>query len=389
MKNIDSIIVFRSGLLGDTLVAIPALWCLRKAFPNASIAYLWQRLPNNYFVKGCTVLEGAGLIDKFDYYETCPSMVRRIASAIELFWRLRRHTWDLGIVLEEPHWPARRGHLLKLCGAKLTLGPDGKGVQHPRDDNKRLIRVPHIADTLIDILRPLDIPLPEPGKGCLDVGLGPSEETAVDVWIHAVGATEAPKPWIAIGPWSNMPAKRWPLKRFEKVVSNLIEEFNVTPIVFGGSEERRVGEELILRWGRGYVATGELSIREGIELLGRCAVYLGNDTGTMHMAAAGGTRCVAIFSSRESPGRWEPYGSGHVVFRKNISCEGCMLRECVENKMRCILFIETQEVTDACRQILSQWLRESNGSSLCTSITGLLLNKHHIKRKAQRLMQHA
>ncbi len=357
-KDINTIIVLRSGLLGDSLVAIPALWCLRKAYPNARITYIREKLPGADLVKGYTVLEGSGLVDEFEYYQTHLPMFKEMGSIAKLFWRLSKRQWDLGIVLEESHWPVRRKYFLRICGAKIVLGPDGSGVRFPRDSNKRLIPVPHIADTLIDILRALDISLPEKGKGSWNINLGQSERTNVDNWLKKVGAINAPKPWIAVGPWSNMPVKRWPLERFAKVVTDLIREFNVTPFIFGGVNERSIGRHLIDIWGRGYVTSGELSIREGVELLKSCAIFLGNDTGTMHMAATAGIKCVAIFSSHGSPGRWEPYGNGHAVFRKSISCEGCALRECVENKMQCILSFGIEEVTNACRKILLQRMRK-------------------------------
>lgn len=353
-RNIKSIIVSRAGLLGDSLAVVPALWCLRKAYPGAKITYIWEKLPGADLVRGFTVLTGSGLVDEFEYYETHLPSFRLASSMVKLFWRLRKRHWDLGIVLEEPHWSARRKFFLRICGAKIVLGPDGTGVMFPRDTNKNLISVPHIADTLINVLRSLGISLPEPGKGCWSLNLGLSEKNNVDNWLKSMGALNSPKPWIAVGPWSNMPVKRWPLERFEKVISNLIKEFNATPVVFGGVSERNIGRQLVNNWKRGYVAAGELSIREGVELLRRCSIFLGNDTGIMHMAVAAGIKCVAIFSSHGSPGRWEPYGNGHVVFRRSIPCEGCALTNCVENKMQCILAFGIQEVTDACRQVLLQ-----------------------------------
>jgi ADP-heptose:LPS heptosyltransferase len=71
------------------------------------------------------------------------------------------------------------------------------------------------------------------------------------------------------------------------------------------------------------------------------------------MAAAVGVPCVAIFSSRDYPGRWYPQGEGHRVFRSQIECEGCGLVECIEKQMECIKRISANEVLDACREILA------------------------------------
>src|SRR5207244_10101617 len=81
--------------------------------------------------------------------------------------------------------------------------------------------------------------------------------------------------------------------------------------------------------------------------ISRCTLYLGNDTWTMHLASAVGTRCIAIFSARDHPGKWYPYGQGHVVIRKHVPCEGCYLTVCEEHRMACLMEIIVEEVCQA------------------------------------------
>ena len=72
------------------------------------------------------------------------------------------------------------------------------------------------------------------------------------------------------------------------------------------------------------------------------------------MAAAAGTKCVGIYSSRNYPGEWDPYGDRHTVLRALVECEGCMLERCVENKMNCIMSISVDQVYNACEKILRE-----------------------------------
>ena len=67
---------------------------------------------------------------------------------------------------------------------------------------------------------------------------------------------------------------------------------------------------------------------------------------------------MAVFSSRDLPGKWDPYGSGHITLRKTVPCEGCLLEEC-PNNMECIKLITVKEVFDACARIISSM--ESEG----------------------------
>ena len=150
-----------------------------------------------------------------------------------------------------------------------------------------------------------------------------------------------------------MPAERWPEERFATVVKNLVATHDIWPVIFGGPEDRAVGERLLSAAGRGYNAAGALTLRGSVAALRRCALYLGNDTGTMHLAAAAGTPCVALFSSREWPGMWFPYGVRQKVFRTQIECEGCALVECFEQKRACLDRVGSHEVERDCGRLLA------------------------------------
>jgi ADP-heptose:LPS heptosyltransferase len=149
-----------------------------------------------------------------------------------------------------------------------------------------------------------------------------------------------------------MPAKQWPTDRFSEVVLRLKHIVGGTPFVFGSDQDQNATHNLIQSWGFGVPVAGSLNVRQGIALLKRCGLYLGNDCGAMHMAVSAGIRCVAIFSGRDKPGLWDPYGSGHHVLRKRIPCEGCMLRECKDHSGNCLKAIGIEEVMTASLTIL-------------------------------------
>src|SRR5205814_148169 len=102
----------------------------------------------------------------------------------------------------------------------------------------------------------------------MDLGVGPGDDAKVLEWLGEL-PSDGGRAWIAVGPGSKMPAKRWPLLRFEKVVSDLISEFDCWPVVFGGEEDRVIGDWLLERWGRGYDAAGALDIRSSLAAMKR------------------------------------------------------------------------------------------------------------------------
>ncbi|MBS4067279.1 MAG: glycosyltransferase family 9 protein [Sulfurimonas sp.] len=352
---ISKIVIIKSGLLGDTLVALPALHCLREAFPDSKIVYVWQKYIGKNFVSPVEILEGSGLVDEFYGYEVNCSCFSRFLNYLKLWTYCIRNRFDIAIVLEPPFWPSRRKFFFNLCGVKTVIGPNGSTTKIYKDRSGILPVQGKISDSLLQLLSPLKIYLPAAEEGDFDVVLSDSELTSASKWLAINGlASVDVQRLIAVAPGSNMPAKRWHLDHYFQVVQSLILEHNVIPIVFGGSEDRGISDYLINKWQRGINAAGRLGVREGIALLKQCKLYLGNDTGTMHMAVAAGIRCVAVFASIDMPGRWEPYGAGHYVFRTKSLCAGCLSRECGKGSEQCINTIPPEAVYKKCVEILDE-----------------------------------
>jgi ADP-heptose:LPS heptosyltransferase len=91
-------------------------------------------------------------------------------------------------------------------------------------------------------------------------------------------------------------------------------------------------------------------------VLKKCKCYIGNDTGTMHLAAFLGVSCLALFSDRDEIGKWDPYGSGHIILRKTVECSGCMLEICNQDN-RCLKAITVNDAHQA-------WIRMRESSNL-------------------------
>lgn len=96
-----------------------------------------------------------------------------------------------------------------------------------------------------------------------------------------------------------------------------------------------------------------LTSRESAAVLKHATVFVGHDSGPMHLATSVGVPCVAIFSSRNKPGVWFPYGNNHQVLYHMSDCYGCGLDVCERYNKKCITSITPEEVTNALDQILS------------------------------------
>jgi len=96
---------------------------------------------------------------------------------------------------------------------------------------------------------------------------------------------------------------------------------------------------------------GETSILQLAALLKRCRLFVGNDNGPMHIAAAVGTPVVALFGPTD-PAEWGPWGEGHVVLYKGLDCRECWRRSaCWRGEGNCLRQITVDEAMTAVRRV--------------------------------------
>ena len=352
-----NILVYRTGHLGDTVVSLPAMRAVRAAYPKHELILLTDEQVNGETVSTWEILQATGLFSRVFFYLPPSRSVTswlRLAKLAREIRKLRPQV--LFYFRDFPLQHPKRDHFFfrVLCGISRCYGLESANqVVGRRGSTDHLVRFPSEVDRLLEIVRGAGVPIPSPGQIDFGVPISGREHSKVDaLWRQASITDHATV--IALGPGSKMPAKRWPLEYFHEIARVILGEFpDCRLVVFGGSEDRPLGDAIQHRHGEKVSnLAGELSVLEAAEALRRCDVYIGNDTGVMHLAAGVGTPCVAIFSARDHPGRWEPYGASHVVLRKHPSCEGCMLEICIERDIQCLKDITVGEVLVAVRKIL-------------------------------------
>lgn len=362
------------------MIALPALWALREAFPQAYVTLLSDAHGRPGYVLGRDVLHSTGLVDAFFEYSVHPSRnlygLRSFINMASLLGKIRHGRFNvlayLAPRLRTPGSVRRDLMFFRAAGIHHFLAHEGIEPVPPRPPDGNLPRLKHEADHLLDRLRISGIPVPEAGRGRMDLGLMGIEMKAARAWMLISGAGGDGRPVVGVGPGANIPSKVWPRDHYAELGMQLIERFDAVPIVFGGSQDFQAGDELVRRWGRGVNAAGVLKVRESAAALSHCQLFVGNDTGTLHLAAAVGTPCVGIYSAQDWPGRWEPYGTGHVVLRRDVPCAGCRLSVCVERELECLRGISVANVLSACENLLGErTLAGPDGGTLLRLATGL------------------
>lgn len=351
------ILVFRIGQLGDTIVALPAIQVIRNQFPNAHITLLCDKHPKKAYVLASDLFQGTNLFDDFLYYPvTGPGEIPRPWHMITLLASIRKRRFDTLVYLAPSartnQQMARDQRFFASAGIKKFIGMHEMPEFPKKTPGKPLEGVLPEVEWILSRLALDGIPVPEKGKAVLDLRLGPADQKQVANWLRDL-PSDAGRPWIGIGIGAKQAVNKWPVERYLEVVSELVHKFDIWPVVVGGAEDQDKGDLLIRAWGRGYNAAGSLSVRGASAALTRCVLFLGNDTGTMHLASTAGIPCVGVYSSRQWQGLWEPYGVNKRIFRTHIECEGCGLSECIEKKNECINRIQPAEVAVACGEILA------------------------------------
>ncbi|MGZ0656213.1 glycosyltransferase family 9 protein [Coraliomargarita sp. W4R53] len=353
---VAKVLIFRVGQLGDTLVAVPALRAIKANYPQAKLVLLYDQHLGKSYVVSKALLENSNILDSYVGYPIGYALFGRLRAILGMvrLWRyLRSEHFDLVIHLEPEMKTINRSRrdrlFFWLAGIRrqiVTLP-----YRQPRKSGRPLQAMEHESDFFLRALKSEGLLVPEPGKGNMDLCLGADELLAVERWKSKFTVPVGGRS-IGVGVGSKMQAKRWPLESFEELLRLLVTRHQVYPVFFGGPEDSAAADQLIQSIGVGASACGDLSLRQAVGALSDCEFYLGNDTGTMHMAAAAGIPCVGIFSARDVPGKWYPYGKKHIVHRIPVECEGCMLKTCVEEQRRCLTSISVRQVYASCIQFL-------------------------------------
>jgi len=334
--SVTRIVIRPPNWLGDAVMALPAMAALRRHFAGShltiasvpSVAAIFREetdvspdriidLPRGTRAI-VALLEGEG----FDVGVLFPNSFRSA-------WQL----WRAGI-------PERWGYARSGRGLLLTR----RSQRRPRGAGR------HQSEYYRDLVGGLEIPS-EPAEApriaartpSLDRAAALLDQRRVSLAARLVGLA----PGAAYGK-----AKQWPPDRVAALVARLVRERGVTCVAVGASHDRDVARE-IESWirenapdalGRFVDLTGHTSLGALLGLIERMDVFVSNDSGAMHLAAALGRPVVALFGPTDERAT-RPIGD-HVLLSASVFCRPCMLRECPIDH-RCMKRISVDDVFGA------------------------------------------
>ena len=340
----ERILVIKLDHLGDVLLATPVFSNLRRAYPNAELHALtgaWSRV----------VLENHPDVNNVVEYNS-PAFCRTgqptsLRETFNLYRQLRRQKYGLIVELRSD-WRTVWFAFLRLTPKRLSRA----ALQVANKLGFAQFSGTHETTRNLDVLRQAGIPT--------------SVETAIfsvttedKKWASDFLATyqiDRQHPLIAIHPGSPIALKRWMPERYAELADWLIAQKRAQILYVGVKDEIPITTEIqALMRGESINIAGKTTLTQLASILHTCNVFIGNDSGPMHLAAAVGTQTIGLYGPGD-PTRFGPAGAKCQTIQRKSDCP-CLGTVCRYGKSGCMSEIQVTDVIqvlETARYLLSE-----------------------------------
>lgn len=335
--GVRSILVMRLYFVGDMLLATPVLEALRRRFPRASLTVLLKR-------RARAVLEGNPHVDRILEYDggRGGGPVRRW----RLSRRLGRERFDLAVDLTGD---LRTSWLLFASSPGFRVGFNHAGLGFLLDRSVPYRADGHVVDHLLSAVEGIGAvsAAPVPRMYLSDEERDRGREVASSVGL-------ADGEFAVLSPGANWEFRRWPSERYAALAREMRDRRGLVSVVTGSAGDAPLTSAIAgSSDGAAVSLAGAIDLREFAAVASLARIFVGNDSGPMHIAAAVGTPVVAIFGPN-TPKLFEPRGSPSRVLWRQYPCGPCSQRACVRPGDPCVAAIGLDEVTAAVESLLDE-----------------------------------
>jgi heptosyltransferase-3 len=339
-STVQRVLVVRLRSIGDTVLTTPSLFALRRFLPEAQIDILLEDWV-------APVLDGSGLIDRVITIPRDSTTARaRVARD------LRATHYD---VVYNLHGGTTATLLTRATGATHRVGFEN--YQYARLHN-------HAAPSSLDIwqrpkLHSVEQQLaligwtgvPVTDRPATKLAVTESALQSVSVRLRAAGFDDDVQ-FAIVHPAAAFATKQWAAEKFARVTEELSAR-GLTPVAIVSRQESQLAESLIDQSSARVIPLADLSLPEVTALASRARLFVGNDSGIAHIAAAAGAPCVVIFGS-SNVAHWRPWTiRANEVVLEEMPCQPCHGYFCAEfEKPECILRVPVERVIGAIDRVL-------------------------------------
>jgi lipopolysaccharide heptosyltransferase II len=345
------ILLVRLRQIGDVVFTTPAIRALRERFHDAHISYVVEPA-------AAPVVVGNPHLDNVIVAPRAAG-VRGFVQDLKLGARLRAERYDLAI---DFHGGPRASLLTWLSRASERIGYDGVGrawMYTRRVARTRALRARHSVENQWDLLAALGIAPPE--RALVPVEMPADAATAASVRERLERAgVEATHHIVVIHVSAGNPFRRWPTGHFVTLATTLASSDPRRRIVItSGPSEQNASQDVIDRsrdrGAKNVVSCGEFSLPELRALLDRAALFIGGDSGPLHVAATTEVPIVGLYGptlpERSAPWR-DPRIPTESVDAGLLPCRPCDQRVCAPGDFRCLAWVTPERVIEAAERVI-------------------------------------
>jgi heptosyltransferase I len=350
MSELNNILIIRLSSLGDVLMTIPAVRGIRDKFPDAHISWLVEGPVSK-------LLACQDFIDEVIIFPRSDAMkglktgnLSRAGKTLGPFLRsMRKREYDLVV---DFHGIAKSALFSMMAKGTKKIGFGDMFAKEKshffyhnkiNGSDKRMHKVER--NMLLANYLGYTNSFPK-------VILKTSDDAVlyVDNFFRETGNTP---PRFAVNPFSSKGTdfKRWPMERYAELIARIHHELQERTIILWGPGEKEAARQLKEMSGDSAYLACPTNIPELFALLGKVRIYIGGDTGVMHLAAAAGTQVIAIFGPTDFKING-PYGKEHTILREDVPCSPCKKRDCGDRQ--CLNAITVERIFEAANIVLKR-----------------------------------
>lgn len=351
------IVLIRLRLIGDVVFTTPAIRAIRRRFPDCHLAYVVEP-------EAEPVVAHNGHLDEV-IVAARPEGIARLTADLSLARRLCRAHYDVAI---DFHGGPRSSLLTRATGAPVRIGytvPGRSWSYTHRIPRSRELRPRHSVVNQWDLLEPLGIGAPDPLRDPTEMPetRDAAERVAARLAAEGYGGGDE---LIVLHVSAGNPFRRWPAASFTDLVARLVStgRSRWVTVTSGPSDvqaaagvsrdaRERVDPQVACR----VIHAGDFDLHELRALIGRAALFIGGDSGPMHIAGTTTTPIVGLYGptvpARSAPWR-DPALVAEAVELKDLACRPCDQRECVTQDFRCLAGIPVDAVHEAAERALAR-----------------------------------
>ena len=348
---IKNVLVYRLGSLGDTVVALPCFHKIKEVYPDAVITILTNR---PVATKAAPLEAVLGNDFFFNNVMAYPVGTRNLFVLFSLISQIRRLKIDVVINLTATRTKkamVRDRLFFRAAGVRKLIGFSTDDAEFNPKVNVMTGFQEWEAARLTRRIRALgDVNLGD--ERFWDLRLTHQEFNIASL---ALSAFSPQKPILAVCVGTKCQANDWEENNWVVLISRLsaiLKDWQL--IIVGAAEEAERASKCIKTWQNTKInLCGKTTPRVSAAILKRANLFIGHDSGPLHLASSVGVPSVAIFSSRNLPGQWYPRGEFNRIIQHTPECVGCKLNECFVQQKKCILSITVDEVLNAVAGVLA------------------------------------